>query len=117
MKRTSGRNQLSGARDQEQVHSGESYVSLADEFFIEGKLKMRLIGKQSLGAARSAGRTMLAGFAAGLLAAKSGAQQRGPGVTALRGGDLKNKQGAAGVNRKTKGGGAAGPGFLNKQGG
>src|SRR5258707_10518435 len=102
MKRTSGRNQLSGARDQEQVHSGESYVSLADEFFIEGKLKMRLIGKQSLGAARSAGRTMLAGFAAVLFAAHSGAQQSGPDLTTLSVGEPMNIQGTSGSQRTQK---------------
>ena len=101
MKRTSGRNQLSGARDQEQVHSGESYVSLADEFFIEGKLKMRLIGKQSLGAARSAGRTMLAGFAAVLLAANLGAQQSVPDVTTLSVEDLMNMQ-VTSVSKRTQ---------------
>ena len=101
MKRTLGRNQLSGTREQEQVHSGESYASFADEFFIEGKLKMRLIRKQSLGAARSAGRTMLAGFAAVLLAANSGAQQSVPDVTTLSVEDLMNMQ-VTSVSKRTQ---------------
>ncbi len=95
------RSQKSATRKQEQVHGGESYASFADEFFIEGKLKMRSICKQSLGAARSAGRTMLAGFAAVLLAANSGAQQSVPDVTTLSVEDLMNMQ-VTSVSKRTQ---------------
>src|SRR5690349_23502480 len=102
MKQRSQRDQLSGTQGQGQVHSEESNASLADEFIMEGKLDMRLICKQSLGAARSAGRTMLAGFAAILLAANSGAQSQKtvPDVTTLSMEDLMNMQ-VTSVSKRT----------------
>ncbi len=64
---------------------------------------MRLIRKHTLGAARSAGRTMLAGFAAVLLAANSGAQgqQTVPDVTTLSMEDLMNMQ-VTSVSKRTQ---------------
>src|SRR5882762_7362852 len=43
---------------------------------MEGKLNMRFISKQNLGAVKSAGRTMVAGLVAALLAANSAAQSQ-----------------------------------------
>src|SRR6202023_2976894 len=93
-----------------QMHSGESNASFADEFFMEGTLNMRSIQKHSHGAARSAGRTMLASFAAVLLAANSGAQghQSVPDVTTLSMEDLMNMQ-VTSVSKRTQRGGATGP--------
>src|SRR3981081_1973386 len=62
---------------------------------------MRLIRKHSLGAARSAGRTMLAGFAAVVLAANTGAQQQGVDVTKLSMEDLMNMQ-VTSVSKRTQ---------------
>ena len=64
---------------------------------------MRSIGKHSGGAARSAGRTMLASFAAMLLAANSGAQshQSVPDVTTLSMEDLMNMQ-VTSVSKRTQ---------------
>jgi len=64
---------------------------------------MRSIRKHSLGAARSAGRTMLAGFAAALLAVNSGAQgnQSVPDVTTLSMEDLMNMQ-VTSVSKRTQ---------------
>jgi iron complex outermembrane recepter protein len=101
MTRMLRRNQPSGTQQQEKVQSGESYASFADEFFIEGKLKMRLIRKHGVGAARSAGRSLLAGFAALLLAANSGAQQGVPDVTTLSVEDLMNMQ-VTSVSKRTQ---------------
>src|ERR1700740_1326457 len=101
MTRMLRRNQPSGTQQQEKVQSGESYASFADEFFIEGKLKMRLIRKHGLGAARSAGRSLLAGFAALLLAANSGAQQGVPDVTQMSVEDLMNMQ-VTSVSKRTQ---------------
>jgi len=103
MKQMSQKDQPFGTRDQGQVHSGESYASLADEFFIEGKLDMRLICKESLGAARSAGRTVLAGLLAAMLAANAGAQSQKnvPDVTTLSMEDLMNMQ-VTSVSKRTQ---------------
>ncbi|MCU1239868.1 MAG: ligand-gated TonB-dependent outer rane channel [Candidatus Acidoferrum typicum] len=64
---------------------------------------MRSIGKHSGGAARSAGRTMLASFAAVLLAANLGAQshQSVPDVTTLSMEDLMNMQ-VTSVSKRTQ---------------
>lgn len=64
---------------------------------------MRLIRKPSLGAGRSAGRTMLAGLAAMVLAANLGAQgqQRVPDVTTLSMEDLMNMQ-VTSVSKRTQ---------------
>jgi iron complex outermembrane receptor protein len=64
---------------------------------------MRSIRKYSRGAARSAGRTMLASFAAVLLAANSGAQghQSVPDVTTLSMEDLMNMQ-VTSVSKRTQ---------------
>ncbi len=64
---------------------------------------MRLIRKPSFGAGRSAGRTMLAGFAAMVLAANLGAQrqQRVPDVTTLSMEDLMNMQ-VTSVSKRTQ---------------
>src|ERR1700724_4457979 len=85
------------------MHSGESNASFADEFFMEGTLNMRSIREHSGGAARSAGRTMLASFAAVLLAANSGAQshQSVPDVTTLSMEDLMNMQ-VTSVSKRTQ---------------
>src|SRR5580704_9075476 len=98
--RSRGRNVT---RSQGQIHGGEWYASFADEFFIEGTPNMRSIQKQSRGAARSAGRTMLASFAAMLLAANSGAQghQSVPDVTTLSMEDLMNMQ-VTSVSKRTQ---------------
>ncbi len=103
MRQMSQRDQLSGTQGQGQVHSGESNASFADEFFMEGKLDMRLICKQSFGAARSAGRTMLAGLLATMLAANSGAQGQKsvPDVTTLSMEDLMNMQ-VTSVSKRTQ---------------
>src|SRR5258705_3459759 len=103
MKQMSQKDQLSGTRDQRQVCSGESYASFAGEFFLEGQLHMRLIYKQSLGAARSAGRTVLAGLLATMLAANAGAQSQKsvPDVTALSMEDLMNMQ-VTSVSKRTQ---------------
>src|ERR1700676_982811 len=70
---------------------------------MEGTLNMRSIQKHSHGAARSAGRTMLASFAAVLLAANSGAQghQSVPDVTTLSMEDLMNMQ-VTSVSKRTQ---------------
>src|ERR1051325_6148623 len=103
MKQMLQRDRLSGTQGQGQVHSGESNASFADEFFMEGKLDMRLICKQGLSAARSAGRTMLAAFVALLLAANSGAQSQKsvPDVTTLSMEDLMNMQ-VTSVSKRTQ---------------
>src|SRR5260370_1117706 len=90
------------------------YASFADEFFIEGTLDMRSIRKHSGGAARSAGRTMLASFAAVLLAANSGAQshQSVPDVTTLSMEDLMNMQVTSVSKRTQKVAGAAAAVFV-----
>src|SRR4030081_1351529 len=62
---------------------------------------MRLIRKHSLGAARSAGRTMLAGFAAVVLAANTGSHQSVPDVTTLSMEDLMNMQ-VTSVSKRTQ---------------
>src|SRR5258708_14786880 len=64
---------------------------------------MRSIRKHSGGAARSAGRTMLASFAAVLLAANSGAQSHRsvPDVTTLSMEDLMNMQ-VTSVSKRTQ---------------
>ena len=74
-----------------------------DKFFIEGTLNMQCIRKPSLGAARSAGRTMIAGLAALVLAANSGAQGRQsvPDVTTLSVEDLMNMQ-VTSVSKRTQ---------------
>jgi iron complex outermembrane recepter protein len=78
-------------------------ASFADEFFIEGTLNMRSTRKPNRGAARSAGRTMLASFAAVLMAANSGAQghQSVPDVTTLSMEDLMNMQ-VTSVSKRTQ---------------
>ena len=88
---------------QGQIQGGEWHASFADEFFIEGTLTMRLISKHTLGATRSAGRTMLAGVAAVLLAANSGAQsqQTMPDFTKLSMEDLMNMQ-VTSVSKRTQ---------------
>jgi iron complex outermembrane receptor protein len=88
---------------QGQIYGGESYASFADEIFIEGTLDMRSIRKHSRGAARSAGRTILASLAAVLLAANSGAQSRQgvPDVTTLSMEDLMNLQ-VTSVSKRTQ---------------
>src|ERR1700682_4003268 len=70
---------------------------------MEGTLNMRSIQKHSHGAATSAGRTMLAGFAAMMLAANSGAQgqQSVPDVTKLSMEDLMNMQ-VTSVSKRTQ---------------
>src|ERR1700741_2431835 len=90
-------------REQEQVHGGEWYASFADEFFIEGKLNMRLTHKEGRAAARSAVRTMLAGFAAMLLVTNLGAQSQKsvPDVTALSMEDLMNLE-VTSVSKRTQ---------------
>src|SRR6202045_637526 len=64
---------------------------------------MRSIRKHNRGAARAAGRTMLAGFAAVLLASNSGAQgqQNVPDVTTLSMEDLMNMQ-VTSVSKRTQ---------------
>lgn len=62
---------------------------------------MRLIRKQGLGVARSAGRTMLGGLVAVVLAASSGAQQSVPDVTTLSVEDLMNMQ-VTSVSKRTQ---------------
>src|SRR6266478_4823193 len=93
-------NQGQGSRKSPQWGIARSF---AEEFFMEGKLKMRLISKRSLGAARSAGRTMLAGFVAALLAANSGAQGQKsvPDVATLSMEDLMNLQ-VTSVSKRTQ---------------
>src|SRR5258708_16568851 len=102
---------------QGQIYGGESYASFADEIFIEGTLDMRSIRKHSRGAARSAGRTILASLAAVLLAANSGAQSRQsvPDVTTLSMADLMNLQVTSVSKRTQKGADAAAAGFVITQ--
>jgi iron complex outermembrane receptor protein len=70
---------------------------------MEGKLKMRLTRKHSLGAARSAARMMLAGSLAALLVANSGAQEQKtvPDVATLSMEDLMNLQ-VTSVSKRTQ---------------
>src|SRR6202022_2867585 len=92
-----------GIGSQGQIHNGEWYASFAERFFIEGTLNMRSFGKHSGGAARSAGQTLLASFAAMLLGANSGAQshQSVPDVTTLSMEDLMNMQ-VTSVSKRTQ---------------
>ena len=79
-------------RETERVQSKGCNSGLADDFK-EGKLTMLFNRKQRLGAVRSAGRTILASFAAAMLTVNAGAQgQGGKDPTAVPMEELMNWQ-------------------------
>ena len=84
------------------VRIGEACASFANDF-TEGNLNMSFIRKQIQGKARSAGRTLLAGFAAALLTVNAAAQatQGVPDVTKLSMEDLMNMQ-VTSVSKRTQ---------------